>query len=179
MESASIVQKGKYVKVEYTGTLRDGSEFDSSKGREPLEFQAGSKQVIAGFDDAVEGMKMGESKKFTINADQAYGQPQADLLKEIPREALPKDQEPQAGMHLMMKTPDGQQFPAKIASVTEQAVTIDLNHPLAGQDLTFEIKIVGISDKATESKSCGDEGCGNCDDDKEGSCCGSGNCGSC
>ena len=150
------VEKGNFVKVDYIGKFDDGEVFDSSKHgnhSHPLEFQVGSGQVIKGFDNAVMGMKVGETKNFSIGSKEAYGEYREEMKKEIPRNALPKEQEPRVGMILVMQTPQGQQFPAKIVHVGENTVTVDLNHPLAGKKLNFEIAIAGISDKFSEGDS--------------------------
>ncbi len=142
-----VVEKGSKVKVEYTGTLEDGTVFDSTErqGGQPLEFEAGSSQLIKGFDEGVMGMKVGEEKEIVIPPAEAYGEPNDQLHKKVPREQLPKDQEPQVDMVLAVGTPDGQQFPARIIAVDEKEVTIDLNHPLAGKTLKFKVKIVEIN----------------------------------
>jgi len=139
------IKKGDKVKVDYSGTLEDGTVFDTSEGKQPLEFEAGSGQLIKGFDDAVIGMEQGEEKEIKISPEEAYGDIKPELLKKIPKEQLPKEPEPKAGMTLLMKTPDGKQFPAKITEVGESEITIDLNHPLAGKTLNFKFKIVGIN----------------------------------
>ena len=142
-----IVNRGSKVKLDYEGRLESGEIFDSSTHEDhshPLEFEAGSGQVIKGFDDSVMGMKIGEEKEFSIEAKEAYGDYKPELKKDIPRSDLPKDQEPKPGMILMVGTPDGRQFPIKIAAVTDKTVTIDLNHPLAGKKLIFKIKIVDV-----------------------------------
>ena len=141
------VKKGSKLKVEYEGKFEDGEVFDSSSHGDhshPLEFEVGAGNVIKGFDDAVLGMKKGEEKEFTLEPDEAYGQPNPELKQDIPRDVLPKDQKPEAGMILMMTTPDGHQMPAKILEVTEDKITLDLNHPLAGRKLIFKIKILDI-----------------------------------
>ena len=140
-----MIQKGNKIKVHYTGTLDDGTVFDSSEGAEPLEFEVGSGQLISGFDAAVVGMNKGEEKTISLTPDQAYGVHNKELTKNIPRASLPKDREPQVGMILGLSTPDGQQFPARIITVTPTDITIDLNHPLAGKKLTFKIRIVEAS----------------------------------
>ncbi|MEX2705385.1 MAG: peptidylprolyl isomerase [Candidatus Freyrarchaeum guaymaensis] len=137
------VKKGDRVKVEYIGMFDDGTVFDSSEGKSPLEFEAGSGQIIKGFDEAVIGMKKGEEKEFKIEPKDAYGERNPELVRKIPRDQLPP--EAQAGMLLMLRTPDGMQIPAEITEVTDEEVTIDLNHPLAGKTLNFKIKIVDIS----------------------------------
>jgi peptidylprolyl isomerase len=178
---------GKAVKIEYTGKFDDGQVFDSSKGREPLEFVLGSGQVIPGFDKAVMNMEVGEEKTVKIESKDSYGERKEELKQVIPRSQLPPTPEPKVGMQLVMQTPQGQQMPAMIAKVEDDKVTLDLNHPLAGKDLTFEIKLVEVNDKLTkpipqahehEHECCGS---GNCSDKegkekKEGECNGSGNC---
>jgi FKBP-type peptidyl-prolyl cis-trans isomerase 2 len=139
------IKKGDKVKVEYTGTFDDGSVFDSSEGREPLEFEAGSGQVISGFDEAVIGLEIGDEKKVKLAPSEAYGEADPDLLKKILLDRLPQGEEPKPGMILELLTPDGARIPAKITEVTDKDVTIDLNHPLAGKTLNFKIKIVEIS----------------------------------
>lgn len=139
------IQNGNKVTVHYTGTLDDGTVFDSSEGREPLTFEAGAGQLIKGFDEAVIGMEKGQEKDITIPPAEAYGDRDARLTKQIPRSALPKDKEPQVGMMLGLTTPDGQQLPAQITQVNDKEITIDLNHPLAGKTLHFKIKIVEIA----------------------------------
>jgi FKBP-type peptidyl-prolyl cis-trans isomerase 2 len=138
------VKKGDKIKVDYTGTLDDGTVFDTSEGKQPLEFTVGEGKIIKGFDNAVIGMEKGEEKEVKIESTDAYGDPNPDMLKKIPREKLPPEQEPKPGMVLALKTPDGRQFPAKIKEVTDTEITIDLNHPLAGKTLNFKIKVVDI-----------------------------------
>lgn len=137
------IKQGDKVKVEYTGTFESGEVFDSSKGRDPLEFEVGARQVIPGFDQAVVGMKKGEEKEVSIKPKDAYGEPRPELKQDIPRSSLPQDQEPKEGMGLMLSSPQGK-IPAKIINVTEEKVTIDMNHPLAGRTLNFKIKVVDI-----------------------------------
>jgi len=136
------IKKGDKIKVEYTGTLDDGTVFDTSEGKAPLEFEVGSGKIIKGFDDAMIGMKKGEEKTIKLESEQAYGNQNAELLKKIPRDKLPKEPQPQVGMMLGLNSPDGQQIPARIAEVNDKEVTIDLNHPLAGKNLTFKIKVL-------------------------------------
>ena len=142
----AAVKKGDRVSLQYTGTFADGSVFDTSKKRdEPLKFTAGKGQVIPGFDRAVMGMKMGEEKKFTLQPEEAYGDRKPDWTQTVPRKKLPKNHEPKKGMILVLGKPDGRQVPATITEVTADNVILDLNHPLAGKVLTFDIKIVEIS----------------------------------
>jgi peptidylprolyl isomerase len=141
------VRKGNIVKVDYEGKLDSGEVFDTSQHGDhshPIEFEVGSGKVIPGFDSAVLDMKVGEEKEFKIPKQEAYGEYQDNLTREIPRSSLPQDQEPKPGMILMAQQPNGQQVPLKIKSVSDDKITIDLNHPLAGQDLTFKIKVIDI-----------------------------------
>ena len=138
------IKKGDTVHIHYTGTLDNGEVFDSSDGREPLEFTVGEGMVIAGFDNAVMGMKKGEEKTVHIKSIEAYGERDPKLESEIPTEALPKDQKPEVGMQVMVTLPTGQQMPALITKVTEDNITLDLNHPLAGKNLNFKVKVVEI-----------------------------------
>jgi peptidylprolyl isomerase len=141
--NAAGAKVGDQVQVHYTGTLADGTVFDSSAGRDPLEFTIGSGQVIPGFDEAVKGMKVGEKKTVTIPADEAYGPHLDDMLVEVPRDKLPSDQTPEVGQRLVVVQQDGTQRIVTIAGFSENnTVIIDTNHPLAGEDLTFEIELV-------------------------------------
>jgi peptidylprolyl isomerase len=145
------VANGNIVQVEYTGTFEDGTVFDdSSKHGKPLEFTVGTGQLIKGFDTAVIDMVVGEEKEFTLTPEEAYGQVNDQLFKKIPRDQLPKEQDPKVGMMLGMQLPTGQQVPVLITEVDEKEVTIDLNHPLAGKTLTFKIKVVDIKEAKEE-----------------------------
>jgi peptidylprolyl isomerase len=135
---------GDTVQVHYTGKFDDGSVFDSSAGRDPLEFTVGSGQVIPGFEQAVEGMAVGQTKTVTIPAAEAYGDRVAEAVLQVPREQLPPDLEPEVGQQLVMQSRDGRQIPIVVVEVTEDSITIDANHPLAGRDLTFEIELVAV-----------------------------------
>ncbi|MBS1688801.1 MAG: peptidylprolyl isomerase, partial [Bacteroidetes bacterium] len=125
--------------------LTDGTTFDSSEGREPLEFSVGSGQVIKGFDDALVDMKVGEKKTVNIPVDQAYGVHNDDMMMEYPLSEFPPDMHPAVGMELHMSDNQGNVFPVVIAEVLENSVVLDANHPLAGQDLVFEIELVSIA----------------------------------
>jgi len=139
------IKKGDKVKVEYTGTLDDGTVFDTSEGREPFEFEIGSGQVIKGFDEAVIGKEKGEETSVVLEPPEAYGEIDPDLQKIVAREKLPKEREPKLGRILELRTNDGISIPGRIVEVTDKDVTIDLNHPLAGITLHFKIKIIEIS----------------------------------
>lgn len=141
----STAAAGSKVKIHYTGRLEDGTVFDSSKDRDPLEFEVGSGQVIPGFDDAVEGMGAGDEKTVTIPAVDAYGPRRQELVLDVPGDQLPDELEPAPGQQLQMQTPDGQTFQVTVTDVTETGVQVDANHPLAGKDLTFDILVVGVA----------------------------------
>jgi len=138
------VKKGDKVKIDYNGTLEDGTVFDTSEGKQPIEFEVGSGMVIPGFDAALIGMKKGEEKNITLPPEKAYGPRNPDMLKKIPRDKLPADQEPKKGMVLMIGTQQGQ-FPAKIEEVGDKEITVDLNHPMSGKTLNFKLKVVEIA----------------------------------
>lgn len=135
---------GDTVLVNYRGTLSDGSEFDSSEGRAPLEFEVGAGQVIPGFDDAVRGLEVGEAKTVTIPAAQAYGESSDEAQQTFPRDAFPPDTEPEVGWMVELEADDGQRIPATVVEVTPEQVVLDFNHPLAGEDLTFDIELLEI-----------------------------------
>lgn len=133
-------KNGDMIRVHYTGRLESGEVFDSSEGGEPLEFELGSGQVIAGFDESVAGMNVGDKKTITIEPENAYGERNDALIGTVERAgiSLPEG-EPQVGMELALQLPDGQQIPVRITEVTGESVTFDANHPLAGQTLIFDI----------------------------------------
>lgn len=138
------VKKGSKVKIHYTGTLDNGQVFDSSEGREPLEFEAGTGKVIKGFDSAVMGMKKDEEKEVKLKPEDAYGERNDELKQKIPKEKINLPGEIKPGMTLAVTAPDGQQFPVQVLGVEDDNVVIDLNHPLAGQNLNFKIKVVDV-----------------------------------
>lgn len=132
------------VRVHYTGRLSDGVVFDSSEGNEPLEFVIGSGMLIPGFEDSVIGMALNESKTINIPADEAYGPVMDEMIQKVPREHLPEDMQPEVGMELVSETPDGHQLIVVVREVGLEHITIDANHPLAGKDLNFDIRLVEI-----------------------------------
>jgi len=142
----SKVKDGNTVKVHYTGTLKDGSVFDTSAEREPLEFKLGEGQLIPGFEKAVIGMEEGESTKIDIPVEEAYGEAREDLIINVPKDQLPEEVEPEVGMQLQVNQPDGQPVPVRIAEISDDELKLDANHPLAGKDLSFEIEVVEIKD---------------------------------
>ena len=160
------VDNGLYVSINYTGTLDNGDVFDSSEGRTPLEIQIGSGGIIPGFESALMGMSLNETKTFTLAPEEAYGHRDDDRMHEFPRADIPAGMTPEVGQTLMLHSPQGQQIPARVDRIDDEKVTFDLNHPLAGQSLTFDIEVVGISDTATQVQGgcgCASSGC-QCDD---------------
>lgn len=137
-------KKGDTVKVHYTGTLEDGSVFDSSDGHPPLEFKIGGGMVIPGFDAAVAGMEPGEKKSVLIPAEQAYGEHNSELVMTIPREHVPEDLKPEIGMRLEMGGPGGELIQVVVLEENDDHVVLDANPPLAGQDLNFALELVSI-----------------------------------
>lgn len=138
-------KKGDTVKIHYHGRLTDGTTFDSSEGREPLEFELGSGMVIPGFDLGVSGMTIGEKKTINIPAAEAYGEKNEEMILEFPRTQFPEDMTPEVGMQLNMSNNQGQNFPVVIVEVKEEVVMLDANHPLAGKELIFDLELVEIA----------------------------------
>jgi len=136
---------GDTVKIHYTGKLKDGTVFDSSLSREPIEFTIDAGQVIPGFEQAVVGMTPGDSKTEMIPMDKAYGPHRSEMVLEVTRDKMPPDLNPDIGQQLQIQQPNGRVIPVVITDVTDSNVRLDANHPLAGQDLTFEIELVDIS----------------------------------
>lgn len=137
-------ERGHIVQVHYTGRLADGTTFDSSAQHEPIEFTLGQGEIIPGFEDAVLGMNPGESKTETIPSDQAYGPHKPEMVIAVERQQLPADIQPHVGQRLQMTQPSGEGVPVVVTEVTEAQVLLDANHPLAGQDLIFDITLVAI-----------------------------------
>lgn len=140
----STVKANDKVRVHYTGKLNSGEIFDSSVDREPLEFTVGAGQMIAGFDAAVNGMELNEKKTVTLSPEEAYGQVNTELYHKVDRAQLPEDLKPEVGQMLVAGSPDGREMHVKVHEVHEDAIVIDANHPLAGQELTFDIQLVEI-----------------------------------
>lgn len=140
----SQAKPGDTVRMHYSGSLADGTEFDSSRGRDPLEFTLGSGQIIPGLDGAMAGMEVGETKQVVVAPDDAYGERDPARIQSVPREQIPDHIPTDPGTQLQMQTPDGQTLPVTVAKATETEVMLDANHPLAGQQLTFDVELVEI-----------------------------------
>jgi len=153
------VENGIFVSVDYKGTLANGEVFDTSRGRQPLEIQMGAGQLIKGFENELMGMTLDEKRVFTLAPEDAYGQRDESLTQSFPASEVPPGMNPQVGMTIGLTTPEGRQVPARIVHLDDEKLTMDLNHPLAGESLTFEIEVVGISSTQTQTPmSCG-SGC--------------------
>ena len=138
------VKDGDVVRVHYTGKLTNGEQFDSSTGREPLEFTVGGGQMIKGFDDAMPGMTVGEKKTISIQPEDAYGHKNEDAVIEFPRTNVPPDMPLEVGMQLQLRDEEGHPVPVTIAEVKDDTVLLDANHMLAGKELIFEIELLEI-----------------------------------
>jgi len=140
----AAVKRDDNVTVHYTGRLQDGTQFDTSVGTKPLEIRVGAGEVIPGFDTALEGMVAGESKTITLSVDEAYGEVIPQLIQEVSRAEMPDDIELHQGLQLQVDGPDGQPFVLTVTQLTDDLVTLDGNHPLAGKPLTFQLELVEI-----------------------------------
>ena len=163
-----------YVSVHYKGTLGDGQIFDSSEGRQPLEVLMGAGQLIKGFENELMDMAVNEKKCFTLEPEDAYGERDENLTHNFARSDVPQGVNPEVGQMIGLRTADGRQMPAQVVSVDDEKVVLDMNHPLAGQSLTFDIEVVGISETPTQVQAgCG----GGCDCSSAGNCGDGGDCG--
>jgi peptidylprolyl isomerase len=153
------VENGLFVSVDYKGTLQNGDVFDTSHERQPLEVKVGAGQLITGFENELLGMSLNEKKTFTLEPEKAYGQRNEDLKRDIPRADIPPELNPRVGMIVDLQAQEGQQIPAQIVHLDEEKLTLDMNHPLAGETLNFEIEVVGISDTPTQAPSACGCGC--------------------
>ena len=153
------VENGMFVSVDYKGSLQNGEVFDTSQGRQPLEIQLGAGQLIKGFEKELLGMAVNEKKVFTLQPEEAYGHKDENLTQSFPRSEVPPEMNPKVGMTVGLHTPEGRQVPARIIHVDDEKLTMDLNHPLAGESLTFEIEVVGISSTPTQTPTAFGSGC--------------------
>lgn len=161
------VRDGLFAQVHYKGTLADGEVFDSSQERGiPLEVAMGKGQMIKGFEQALLGMSINEKKTFTLTPEEAYGARDDRLERSFQREEIPPGFNPEVGQMVGLKSSDGRDIPATIVAVDDQQITVDLNHPLAGESLTFEVEVVGITETPTQMAAGSGDGC----DCSSGSC---------
>ena len=142
----SQVKENNTVKVNYTGKLSDGQIFDTSEGKEPIEFTLGQGRLIPGFEKGLIDMKLNEKKTITIAKEEAYGEVNKDLIQEVKKTELPQDMAPEVGMGLVSKSPDGQEMNLMVVEVRDESIVIDGNHPLAGKDLIFDLEVVEIKE---------------------------------
>jgi len=156
----SNVENGLFVSFDYKGTLDNGNVFDTSADRQPLEFQMGEGQVIKGIEENLMGMALNEKKVFTIQPDKAYGERDESLTQTFSKSDLPPEMDPQPGQVIGLQAQNGQQIPGTITEVRDADFSVDLNHPLAGEALTFDIEIVGISNTPSQKQeACATQGC--------------------
>jgi peptidylprolyl isomerase len=163
-----MVEEGKYVAIQYTGKFDDGQVFDSSTQEQPFEFKAGSGMVIPGLDNGIMGMKVEEEKDLVIPPEEAYGEYDEKLIYTFPIEEVRQQFEPQVGMTIGVQLDNGAQVPALIKEVTDSEIFLDMNHPLAGKTLHFNIKVMEVND---EPKFAPADGCSGCSDESDGCSC--------
>ncbi|MGB8704171.1 MAG: peptidylprolyl isomerase [Gillisia sp.] len=140
----SQVKQNDTVKVHYTGKLKDGQVFDTSEGKEPIEFTLGQGQLIPGFEKGLIDMNVNEKKTIEIPKEEAYGEPRKELVQEVDKSQLPENIKPEVGMGLVSKTPDGREMNLVVTDVKDDTIVVDGNHPLAGKDLIFDLEVVEI-----------------------------------
>ena len=184
------ISSNKLVKIHYKGTLEDGSVFDSSEGREALEFIAGAGMIIPGLDKGLEGLKAGDKKTVEVKAEDAYGPRIDEAMQEVPKDQFPTDIELKEGMQLAAQGPQGV-IPVVIVAIGDETIKVDFNHPLSGKNLKFECEVVEVADATEEDMKklmpephkhdheggcCGGNGSCDSEDKKNNECCGSGQC---
>ncbi len=140
-----MVKKGDKIKIHYKGTLTDGTVFDSSEGRDPLEFEVGAGMVIPGFDNGVLEMQVGDKKRIEIPVAEAYGEPVPENIIEFPKSNVPEDMDLEVGAQIYLNGPSGQPIPAVVKAINDETITLDGNHPLAGKDLVFDLELVSVN----------------------------------
>ena len=155
------VQNGHFVKIDYTGTLENGDIFDSSRNSHPIEVEVGAGRVIKGFEGALVGMSENENKTFALSPEEAYGHRNESLEQSFMRSDLPQGFDPQIGQVLALQNPHGGQFPGRVKHTDDKKITVDLNHPLAGQTLSFEIQVLEINNEPSQPV-CTPSACSSC-----------------
>jgi peptidylprolyl isomerase len=154
------VETGHFVKVDYTGKLDNGEVFHSTQNAQPVEIEVGAGRLIKGFEDALVGMAQNEKKSFDLTAEEGFGPRDENMMQTFNRSDLPGDFQPKIGDVVALSTPQGGQVPAKVKEMDDEKITVDLNHPLAGQDLSFDVEIIEINEEATEQPACTPSSCG-------------------
>jgi len=157
-----MIQNGQFVTVHYTGTLPDGEVFDSTEGHDPFEFEIGCGYVIPAFEDTIKNMNINDEKDLFVTASDAYGNYRDDLIQRVPIAEISQYLTPEKGTVIQVMLSDNQHAPALIKDVTDTEVVLDFNHPLAGKDLSFKLKLTGITDEPTQETECDDEDCETC-----------------
>jgi peptidylprolyl isomerase len=153
------VEKGKFVKLCYTGRYEDGEIFDQTSACQAIEIEIGAGEVVPGFEDALIGMAPSEKRTFTLGPDQAYGDRDERLQRKIGRSNFPTGYQPQVGEVIAFRTPVGEQLPAMVKDADSETVTVDFNHPLAGKSLTFEVEVAEVNDQRSPTQSTCSSGC--------------------
>ncbi len=160
-----MIEEGKFVQIEYTGTFDDGEVFDSNVGQEPLEFQVGSGMIIGGLDRAVAAMAISDEKDVTVSAADGYGDYNSEFVITVPLKEMNANFKPEPGMVISVQMEDGHLIPARVTTVTGEDAILDLNHPLAGKTLHFKVKVIAVNDEAQLSSGCDCCSGGSCSDD--------------
>ena len=143
-----VVKDGAVISLQYTLSGEDGKPIESNKGREPLKYTQGAKRIIPGLEKALAGMKVGEEKRVKVKPEDGYGPINEQAIQEFPKEKVPQEMQ-KVGAELMLKSPHGQAFPVRVKEIKEKTVLIDMNHPMAGKTLVFDVKILEIQAAAT------------------------------
>jgi peptidylprolyl isomerase len=171
-----MIENGQFALIHYTGTLSNGEIFDTTEGREPFEFEIGGGHVIPAFEEAIKAMAINDEKDIFIKAADAYGSHNPAMTQTVPIADVSKYLTPEKGMIIQVMLSNGEHAPARISDVTAENVILDFNHPLAGEDLSFKLKLIAVNNEATVQESCG---CGSDDCGCEGDSCGGehGGCG--
>ena len=155
------VESGHFVKVDYTGKMENGDVFHSTVGGQPVEVQVGAGSIIKGFEDALVGMEENEKKSFSLPPEQGFGPRDERLVHDYQRSELPENVQPKVGDVIGLQTPDGGQVPARVTHVDDEKISVDLNHPLAGQTLNFDVEVLEINETSTQT-TCEPSSCGTC-----------------
>jgi peptidylprolyl isomerase len=162
-----MIENGKYVQIQYTGTFENGELFDSNVGQQPLEFQVGSGTIITGLEKAIQNMELNDEKDVKVNPENGYGDRNSDFVLTVPRAEVQNNFNPEPGMIISIQMENGQLIPARITEVDSENVILDLNHPLAGKTLYFKVKLIAVTDEQQfdNCECCSSDSC------ESGECC--------